>query len=110
MSMQAVRKRKQATDKVSAPDPMSSGGNRTPPDPCVSSSSSDYSVTSEPLNDGASTHRKEVPVVRRLEEKRSGDEDMTEPWWQIGLQVFFPYIVAGLGMVGAGVVLNIVKV
>jgi len=30
--------------------------------------------------------------------------------WQIALQVFFPYIVAGLGMVGAGVVLDIVQV
>ncbi|KAK2168291.1 hypothetical protein LSH36_18g03047 [Paralvinella palmiformis] len=29
--------------------------------------------------------------------------------WQIALQVFFPYIVAGLGMVGAGVVLDIVQ-
>lgn len=36
--------------------------------------------------------------------------EVMEPWWQMALQVFFPYIVAGLGMVGAGAVLNIVKV
>ena len=30
--------------------------------------------------------------------------------WQIALQVFFPYMVAGLGMVGAGVVLDVVQV
>lgn len=43
---------------------------------------------------------------------RSGSSDeavMAESSWQIGRQVFFPYIVAGLGMVGAGVVLNLVK-
>lgn len=47
--------------------------------------------------------------VHRGSELVDGEEVM-EPWWQIALQVFFPYIVAGLGMVGAGAVLNVVKV
>lgn len=33
-----------------------------------------------------------------------------EASWQIGLQVFLPYLIAGLGMVGAGVVLDHVQV
>ena len=33
-----------------------------------------------------------------------------EAAWQIGLQVFLPYLIAGLGMVGAGLVLNKVQV
>lgn len=104
MNMQAARHRKQATDKVSPSDLVSSGGNRLASDSSISSSSSGSNVMSEPSNDSAGTHRKVVPLVGKLE------DDMTETWWQIGLQVFFPYIVAGLGMVGAGVVLNIVKV
>ncbi len=34
----------------------------------------------------------------------------TEASWQIGLQVFFPYIIAGFGMVAAGMVLDLVQV
>lgn len=37
-------------------------------------------------------------------------DEQLEPTWQIALQVFFPYIIAGFGMVGAGTVLDIVKV
>ena len=33
-----------------------------------------------------------------------------EASWQIALQVFFPYLIAGLGMVGAGMVLDVVQV
>ena len=33
-----------------------------------------------------------------------------ERWWQVALQVSLPFIVAGVGMVGAGVVLGIVQV
>jgi len=33
-----------------------------------------------------------------------------EPFWLIAAQVFLPYIIAGIGMVGAGTVLNVVKV
>lgn len=32
-----------------------------------------------------------------------------ETWFEIGLQVFFPYIVAGFGTVGAGMVLDVVQ-
>ncbi len=34
----------------------------------------------------------------------------TEASWQVALQVFFPYVIAGLGMVAAGIVLDIVQV
>jgi len=40
--------------------------------------------------------------------KRAVDADETS--LRIALQVFFPYLIAGLGMVGAGAVLEIVKV
>jgi len=38
------------------------------------------------------------------------DDGSDESSFRIALQVFFPYIVAGFGMVGAGAVLEIVKV
>jgi solute carrier family 41 len=34
----------------------------------------------------------------------------TENVWSISIQVFIPFLVAGLGMVGAGLVLDIVQV
>ncbi|XP_060062971.1 solute carrier family 41 member 1-like [Ylistrum balloti] len=38
------------------------------------------------------------------------NEDIREEtWFEIGLQVFFPYIVAGFGTVGAGMVLDVVQ-
>ena len=33
-----------------------------------------------------------------------------ESWFSIAVQVFFPYLVAGFGMVGAGIVLDVVQV
>lgn len=33
-----------------------------------------------------------------------------ETWFEIALQVFFPYIVAGFGTVGAGMVLDVIQV
>lgn len=33
-----------------------------------------------------------------------------ERWWQIGIEVIIPLMVAGMGMVGAGMVLDIVQV
>ena len=32
-----------------------------------------------------------------------------ESWISISVQIFFPFIIAGLGMVGAGIVLDIVQ-
>ena len=37
-------------------------------------------------------------------------EENNEASWQIAIQVFFPYLIAGFGMVGAGMVLDIVQV
>ena len=52
-----------------------------------------------------------------LSDKEEQEKDLstdvitpTEASWQIGVQVFFPYIIAGLGMVAAGIVLDIVQV
>lgn len=33
-----------------------------------------------------------------------------EAWWQIAIQVFIPYMIAGFGMVAAGLVLDAVQV
>lgn len=38
------------------------------------------------------------------------EEIENESSWQIGLQVFFPYMIAGFGMVAAGLVLDVVQV
>lgn len=37
-------------------------------------------------------------------------EEKEESFWLITFQVFFPFLIAGLGMVGAGLVLDIVQV
>jgi len=37
-------------------------------------------------------------------------DESNEKTWHVAVQVFFPYIIAGLGMVAAGVVLDTVKV
>lgn len=38
------------------------------------------------------------------------EEENEESFWLITFQVFFPFLIAGLGMVGAGLVLDIVQV
>lgn len=43
-------------------------------------------------------------------EEDTRDIRVDESWWTIGLQVFFPFIIAGFGTVGAGMVLDIVQV
>lgn len=40
----------------------------------------------------------------------SKDGDKKEQWYIILLQVLFPFLIAGFGMVGAGAVLDIVQV
>lgn len=42
-------------------------------------------------------------------EEDTRDIRVDESWWTIGLQVFFPFIIAGFGTVGAGMVLDIVQ-
>ena len=37
-------------------------------------------------------------------------EETEEGFWLLAFQVFFPFLIAGLGMVGAGIVLDIVQV
>ncbi len=62
-------------------------------------------------------------MLRPEPDGRDGDEDTAggrmsktdaieadEGFWLITFQVFFPFLVAGLGMVGAGLVLDIVQV
>ncbi|CAC5381821.1 SLC41A [Mytilus coruscus] len=45
-----------------------------------------------------------------LIEEDTREVKVDESWWTIGLQVFFPFIIAGFGTVGAGMVLDIVQV
>ncbi|XP_063439871.1 solute carrier family 41 member 1-like [Mytilus trossulus] len=44
-----------------------------------------------------------------LIEEDNREVKVDESWWTIGLQVFFPFIIAGFGTVGAGMVLDIVQ-
>jgi len=47
----------------------------------------------------------------RHRSSRSVDhDDLDENVWIVSLQVFIPFLVAGLGMVGAGLVLDVVQV
>ena len=64
--------------------------------PLLSASESDEDFINTPIE---VTIQDKKPVV-------AGEEAS----WQIGLQVFFPYIVAGLGMVAAGMLLDNVQV
>ena len=50
----------------------------------------------------------DTPEVRVEEAQMSEVAD--ESSWQIGFQVFFPYIIAGFGMVAAGMLLDVVQV
>ena len=50
-----------------------------------------------PSDSEVSMEPKDLPVIK-------------ETFWTISVQVFFPFLIAGLGMVGAGLVLDIVQV
>ena len=41
--------------------------------------------------------------------KKTSPEEIEETFWTTAIQVFFPFLIAGLGMVGAGLVLDIVQ-
>ena len=64
------------------------------------------SLTQPLLNGSDSEVEVATPGVKIEEELREPDE----PSWLIGVQVFLPYIIAGLGTVGAGMVLDVVQV
>ena len=49
-------------------------------------------------------HNKKIFVPKEVAEENG------ESFWIITIQVFFPFLIAGLGMVGAGLVLDIVQV
>ena len=70
------------------------------------------SLTEPLLSDDDIRSKKNNNIQKKKEKDQTTDVAITssEASWQIGLQVFFPYIVAGLGMVAAGIVLDIVQV
>lgn len=63
------------------------------------------SLSTPLLSSGGMTASPEVVI-----EEDTRDIHADESWWTIGLQVFFPFLVAGFGTVGAGMVLDIVQV
>ena len=69
----------------------------------VSSSSEEEEEIYEVTEVGTIDDEVEVELVDKLPEP-------DEAAWQIALQIFFPYIVAGLGMVAAGMLLDVVQV
>lgn len=62
--------------------------------------------SSEDEDEEVLLQRDDVVIENELKVIQEPDEAS----WQIALQVFFPYIIAGFGMVGAGIVLDIVQV
>ena len=70
------------------------------------------SLTEPLLSDDDIRSKKNNNIQKKKEKDLTPDVAITssEASWQIGLQVFFPYIIAGLGMVAAGIVLDIVQV
>ena len=62
-------------------------------------------VDSDEQSESASMLRPET-----VKESSVIQEPGEESFWLITFQVFFPFLIAGLGMVGAGLVLDIVQV
>ena len=48
--------------------------------------------------------------VARANQQNERQNDHHEKWYVITLQILLPFFIAGFGMVGAGVVLDIVQV
>jgi solute carrier family 41 len=79
-------------------------------------------VSSEGIRQRIKMESTEVKLNGDLDESSEHEEDSDiqtllpgpalhdESSWQIGLQVFFPYMIAGFGMVAAGLVLDVVQV
>ena len=64
----------------------------------------------QPLLDSSSEEEITSPTAASNLRQPPMLEEQDEASWQIGLQIFFPYIIAGFGMVGAGMVLDHVQV
>ena len=76
-------------------------------------------MTPTPALEMSSLAEDEVPLALEsqqdsedglIELRKPGRAAAEESWFSIAIQVFFPYLVAGFGMVGAGIVLDIVQV
>lgn len=52
---------------------------------------------------------RDLPEKKETQRSKSPEEEVAETFWTTTLQVFFPFLIAGLGMVGAGLVLDVVQ-
>lgn len=80
----------------------------------ASGSSDDLTANTEGVDvftdlDGETHQLLDVTAPQQKVTKRATHEE-TENVWSITVQVFIPFLVAGLGMVGAGLVLDVVQV
>ncbi|XP_043224425.1 solute carrier family 41 member 1-like isoform X1 [Amphibalanus amphitrite] len=75
-------------------------------------------MTPSPALEMSSLAEDEVPLTLEstldsedglVEVRKAPRPAAEESWFSIGVQVFFPYLVAGFGMVGAGIVLDVVQ-
>ena len=92
-----------------------SSPNNGVPDMFVATGNSAYRETSltRPLL-GSSSAESDTDSGVEVSPQTESDTDVKpyvqEASWHIALQIFFPYIIAGFGMVAAGMVLDIVQV
>lgn len=71
------------------------------------------SLNDEESNSSEETDESESMLLSHLKlttDQETDNEEEEEGFWLITFQVFFPFLIAGLGMVGAGLVLDIVQV
>jgi hypothetical protein len=54
--------------------------------------------------------KKVLPVTDEENLKKLNDEHQHEKWYHSLIQIVIPFLIAGMGMVGAGVLLNEVQV
>ena len=106
--MQEIRLRKHQGKNSSSEPNQVNRENVGAGDPTSSRQASDFGKRVKDEKKGAENEEDYFDYTAAL--KILEEEEMKESLLQIGLQVFLPYIVAGIGMVGAGTVLNVVKV
>lgn len=71
------------------------------------------SLNDEESNSSEETDESESMLLSHLKlttDQQTDNQEEEEGFWLITFQVFFPFLIAGLGMVGAGLVLDIVQV